>query len=236
MYEEETHVDSAYPRDTALGSLRWIMAQGEGPNVIEESHFFRFLGMYKNFLELGGKSPILPVPTNPQIHNTGRGTSIRNTVTKLWAELGEARYQLLILNIYESLNSNRATDNNQRNLFAKWALREMELVKKIGQILPRMFLVRSPNKSAGSIFKEVALPQTQPARVFYRQSLLNKSDGWISELSELFKRPATVPKPKKATPQIPAHTDDTTTAGMEESLLDAVARHNDEMREALRQL
>jgi hypothetical protein len=236
VYEEETHVDSASPRDTALGSLRWIMAQGEGPNVIEESHFFRFVGMHKKFLELAEGAPILPVPTNPHINNTGPGTSIRNKVTKLWAQLGEARYQLLVLNIYESLNSKRATENSQRNLLAKWALCEMELVKKIGQILPRMFLVRSPNKCAGLVFKEVALPRTQPGRVFCRRLLLNNSDAWISELSKLFKRQDAVLKPKKAKPNMPDHTDDTTTAGMEESLLDAVARQNDEMREALRQL
>ncbi len=112
----------------------------------------------------------------------------------------------------------------------------MELVKKIGQILPRMFLVRSPNKCAGLVFKEVALPRTQPGRVFCRRLLLNNSDAWISELSKLFKRQDAVPKPKNAKPNMPDHTDDTTTAGMEESLLDAVARQNDEMREALRQL
>ncbi len=156
VYEEETRVDGASPRDTALGSLRWIMAQGEGPNVIEESHFFRFVEMYKKFKQLGGQSPVLPVPSNPQLRRTSEGTVIRNRLSRRWAELGNSRYQLLILNIFESLNTKRTTETNKRRLFAKWAIAEMEFVKKIGQLLPRMFLARSAAKSAGAIFEEVA--------------------------------------------------------------------------------
>jgi len=236
VYEQETHVDSASPRGTALASLRWIMAQGEGPNVIEESHFYRFVEMYQKFKELGQKSPILPVPTNPQVHSSTHGPIIKNKVSKLWAELGNSRYQLLILNIYESLNSKRTTATNQRNLFAKWAIAEMELLKKIGQMLPRMFLVRSPEKTAGAVFKEVVLSRTQSGRDLCRQQLLNDSDAWISEIDKLLNPKPTVRKPKKAGLKVPLHTEDPTTAGLEGSLLDAVARQNDEMRDALRQL
>jgi ferritin-like protein len=224
VYEEETRVDGASPRDKALGSLRWIMAQGEGPNVIEESHFFRFLEMHKKFQQLGEESPVLPVPSNPQLRRTGGGTVIRNRVSRRWAELGNSRYQLLILNIFESLNAKRTTETNKRRLFTKWAISEMELLKKIGQLLPRMFLARSAVKSAGAIFEKVALPETEPKRLIHRQRLLKNSDAWIAEIAELRKRN-----------HVAEHTDDETTAGLEESLLDAVARQNDEMREVLRQ-
>jgi hypothetical protein len=236
VYEEETHVDGASPRDTALGSLRWIMAQGEGPNVIEESHFFRFVEMYRKFQELGGKSPVLPAPTNPHVRPTRDGTPIRNKVSRLWAELGNSRYQLLILDIFESLNAKRSTETNKRRLLAKWALNEMELVKKIGQMLPRMFLARNSAKSAGAIFEEVVLPGTEPERKAHRQWLLKNSDSTIAEIAQLLSRKQVAPKPKKPKAIVPEHTDDPTTAGMEDSLLDAVARQNDEMRGVLRQL
>ena len=224
VYEDETRVDSASPRDTALGSLRWIMAQGEGPSVIEESHFLRFVQMYKKFKQLGRDSPILPVPSNPQIRRNGGGTLIRNRVSRRWAELGNSRYQLLILNIFESLNAKRTRETNNRLLFAKWAISEMELLKKIGQILPRMFLARSAVRSAGAIFEEVTLPKTKTERLVHRQRLLESSNSLIAEIDELRKRK-----------HVAEHTDDETVAGLEESLLDAVARQNDEMREALRQ-
>jgi hypothetical protein len=235
VYEEETHVDGASPRDTALASLRWIMAQGEGPNAIEESHFFRFVEMYKEFQKLREKSPVLPVPTNPRIRGTGAGTRIRNKVSRLWAELGNSRYQLLILDIFESLNAKRTTETNKRSLLAKWAITEMELVKKIGQILPRMFLATSPAKGAGAIFEEVALPETEPKRALHRHWLLKNSDSWIAEIAELLRRNRHAQKAKKPKLKVPEHTDDLTTADIEETLLDAVARQNDEMREVLRQ-
>jgi Ferritin-like len=228
VYEEETRVDGASPRDTALGSLRWIMAQGEGPNVIEQSHFFRFVGMYKKFKQISGESLVLPVPSNPQLRRTTQGTVIRNRVSRRWAELGNSRYQLLILNIFESLNAKRTTETNKRRLFSKWAISEMELIKKIGQLLPRMFLAGSAAKSAGAIFEEVALPETAPKRLVHRQWLIKNSDSWIAEIAELRKRKHVGP--------VPEHTDDATTAGLEESVLDAVARQNDEMREVLRRL
>jgi len=43
-----------------------------------------------------------------------------------------------------------------------------------------------------------------------------------------------VPEAKKSKRKVPEHTDDATTEGIEESVLDAVARQNDEMREVLR--
>jgi hypothetical protein len=41
IYETNAHADGGEPRDAALAALRWIMAQGEGPNAIEKSHFYR---------------------------------------------------------------------------------------------------------------------------------------------------------------------------------------------------
>jgi len=234
VYEAETHVDGASPRDTALGSLRWIMAQGEGPNVIEESHFFRFIEMYKKLIELGDESPLLPVPTNPHVGRVRVGTQIRNKVSRLWALLGNSRYQLLILDIFESLNARRSTEINKRGRLAKWAVTEMELVKQIGQMLPRMFLARDPAKAAGAIFEEVALPESEPDRRIRRQKLVRNSDSWIAEIAELRNRKRQVPEAKKSKRKVPEHTDDATTEGIEESVLDAVARQNDEMREVLR--
>jgi hypothetical protein len=223
VFESSTHVDGASPREAVLASLRWLMAQGEGPNAIEESHFHRFLRIYEEFTDSdsSSKSKIFHVPENPRIRGArgggGRGkevgTLIKNPRSKLWGELFNARYQLMLLNILESLSTSRSKNAARRENLARWALVEMEFVKKIGQLLPFMFLDRSNGKRAGAPFQGVALPESEMGRQKLRQQIRSGSEDCIGQLTGKMRR----------------NTVDLSTPGLERSLLDAIARQNDEM-------
>jgi hypothetical protein len=232
IFENDAHVDGGSPREAALASLRWIMAQGEGPSAIEKSHFFRFLCIYKELKHLGAKSESMrmQVPTNPHVPLAKRGksghqvgTAISNRRSKLWGELVNARYQLMIMNIFCSLSASRTRTEEKRRRFAQWALAEMEFVKKIGQMLPLMSLANSKKKRAGAVFQAVLLPASESARHEFRGQLLDLSDRCVSLLQS-----------KKA--KLRKNTKDGPTAALAPGLLDSIARQNDEMRDMLRLL
>jgi hypothetical protein len=238
VFEGSTHVDDASPRETALGSLRWIMSQGEGPNAIEDSHFCRFLKIYKQFKKKDARSLIMKVPVNPRIKGTkgsrGKGqeigTLITNHSTKLWGTLFNLRYQLMLLNVIDSLSASRQTMAAKRRLLARWATEEMEFMKKIGQALPRMYLrnekkqkpsnqkLRRPG--AGAPFQAVFLPNTSAERLALRRRILDSCGQCISDLKDPEKNNST------DTNYLPA-------IAIEPSLLDSIARQDDEMRRAM---
>lgn len=227
IFESSTHVDGASPRDTALASLRWIMSQGEGPNAIEDSHFYRFLRMYREFKKGGAGSLITNVPNNPRIKGAkGSGASgievgilITNPKTKRWGALFNLRYQFMLLDILDSLSESRKTMAEKRRLIARWASVEMEFVKKIGQMLPRMFLSKRAEQRAGAPFQTVFLPGKPSERNTLRSQLLGASGECLSAL-------------KNGKWKISMYTKDLPTAAIESSLLDAIARQDDEMRHA----
>jgi hypothetical protein len=239
VFERSTHVDGASPRETALASLRWIMAQGEGPNAIEDSHFCRFLKIYREFEEdPDSASMILNVPVNPRIkgvkgsRGVGRetGTLITNRRTKLWGELFNLRYQLMLLNVVDSLAESRKAMAEKRRVFARWAAAEMEFMKKIGQALPRLDLrnrkkeelsnEKHEGPGAGAPFQAVFLPDATIQRVALRRKILLASGNCISDLRD------PLAKNSRDTNYRPA-------AAIEPSLLDTIARQDDEMRRAM---
>jgi hypothetical protein len=240
IFEDTTHVDGGSPRQTALASLLWIMSQGEGPNAIEDSHFYRFLAIYKSFEKVTKKSKslIMHVPKNPRVladqgsagPGVETGTLILNRGTERWGALFNLRYQFMLLNILESLGESRKTMLEKRRVLARWAAVEMEFMKKIGQALPRMDLrpqKKKPNGSnrknrgpvAGAPFQAVFLPATSSERKCLRRELLDRSGGYVSDL-------------RSAKPNTSTYTGDSPTAAVVPSLLDAIARQDDEMRRA----
>jgi Ferritin-like len=228
IFEGDTHVDGGSPRDAALASLRWIMAQGEGPSAIEDSHFVRFVSIYKQLARGRSESLRIRVPDNPIVRGLdprtvrrADTTPIRNPRAKLWAELVNARYQLMVLDIFCSLNASRAREAENRRRFAQWAVTEMEFVKKIGQMLPMMFRGKSKKTRAGAAFQQVRTPKDETERDEFRRRWLALSDACISGL-------------RSPHSKMPKYTDDNPTVALEPALLDSIARQNDEMREVLR--
>jgi Ferritin-like len=223
VFESNMHVDDGSLRQNALASLRWIMSQGEGPNAIEDSHFYRFLGIYKQMVELraGNRPFIMRAATNPLVrdgnHKAGSkemGTPVANPRSKQWAKLLNVRYHLMLLNILDSLNESRVSEPEKRRLYAQLAVVEMEFVKKIGQALPRMSLKKKGNyERAGAPFQTTLLPPNRAKRQSVKRQLLDDSERIIASLGG----------EKRSTTDLP-------TFAIEESLLDAVAQHDDKLR------
>src|SRR6202035_3534143 len=90
--------------------------------------------------------------------------------------------QLMLLNILESLSASRSKNGAKRENLAIWAVAEMDFVKRIGQLLPFMFLDRSDAKRAGAPFQGVALPTSGIERQRLRHQIRSESGDCIGQL------------------------------------------------------
>jgi len=89
-------------RTQALAALKDIAGQGEAPELgipnTEPSHFDRFLEIYDDFETVKGWTPTRRVPTNPStgLASSRDQTPIESPVTRLWANLFNVRYRMLL--------------------------------------------------------------------------------------------------------------------------------------------
>jgi hypothetical protein len=101
-----------------------VAAEGEGSLDSDDSHFARFLAMFRGVGTLpvpppppsGTWVPALPVPTDP---NTA---SIAEARTRRWAQLADIRYAMLLGEIEHHLRTN---DGGHRGLLMGWAIEDM---------------------------------------------------------------------------------------------------------------
>ena len=108
-------------RHEATDALQAIADQGEGsanpPLDPPGSHFDRFLGIYKALLETESMAetpwqPARPVPVNPNTmpdpdpdpHSDAERARITHPVTRLWAQLFNVRYRMLLTDLAHSLH------------------------------------------------------------------------------------------------------------------------------------
>ena len=177
VYEPRMRVDRTDPRRYALNAIHWIMAQGEGfePLKGEEnvpSHFHVFMNLFREMTakrrDLDGA--IIDVPTNPVATGIGkadgRGTGslrITNPVAKLWAQLCDLRYQMLLLDLLLALSTDRA--NALRSTLTRWAVAyEMRFVGRIAQLLPSLKARPKGSLRAGAPFETIAFPDDDAKR------------------------------------------------------------------------
>jgi hypothetical protein len=229
IYESQAHADSGSPRRAALSAIRWIMEQGEGLARMQRvpSHFDRFLHIFQQAHAMRSrafKQLVFNVPVNPiaQSRTPRKGaTPIEHPVSRTLGELLNLRYQLLLLDTMLSLDSSRRTEEGARRRYAKWALAEMEFVKKIGQMLPHFpRRRRRPHLAAGAPFQTQWMPPERDRRVALEKRLLARSVLHLSVLRHE-KWARSNPLLASVSPVILA---------LVPSLLDAIARQDDNMR------
>ncbi len=101
---------------TAVAAVNSIMEQGEGPAHAQESHFYKFLDALKQFES--GEVPVLPMPMNPFVGHlplcVTTGMALVHTYVRLWANLLNARYSALLLNIGHALLTPRDNEDRPR--------------------------------------------------------------------------------------------------------------------------
>jgi len=98
--------------DDALRAIVQIAIQGEGTEMAMDSHFLEFLAVYRQlamFTPPSGGSVHRAVPTDPHLRpdpDTPAGLIV-NQVTRLWAELCNTRYLMLLQELPLTMSINR---------------------------------------------------------------------------------------------------------------------------------
>ncbi|MFY0610998.1 MAG: hypothetical protein JXQ99_05685 [Hyphomicrobiaceae bacterium] len=163
-----TDVDPARQRDNAVAALEELAEQGEGFGIGIDSHFQRFLSLYRQFKDLEGEGASLtwPVATNPTIVRPLATTDwdtanlataaqaafqakgyISHQRSRNWAELFNMRYQLLLICLRQFLSRSDALyrdrgvqigDPTERGLLLIWSFDEMRRLKKIARKLVQL--------------------------------------------------------------------------------------------------
>jgi hypothetical protein len=135
--------------DSAVKALQAVATQGEGiqpegmatPGDIAAAHFKRFYDIYKNLPN--DFDPSLPVPSNPNTTDVPlvpppdldgqqselklRPGRITNVVTKLWANLFNVRYRMLLAELEHRLSVPDQPDaQNQRDKLVEWIFADMK--------------------------------------------------------------------------------------------------------------
>ncbi len=139
-------------RTEAIAGLKAVAGQGEAPHLRDKeneelSHFTRFLGVYQEFehvIKHEKWSPVRHVPSNPSTFPDGsaRGftTFISSPGTRLWAELLNLRYRILLNCLTHSYRLSRSPVPGQsvRGPIMHRAFGEMYNIKTISGLLMRM--------------------------------------------------------------------------------------------------
>ncbi|MDI1431392.1 ferritin-like domain-containing protein [Polyangium sorediatum] len=150
------YVDPVGDRADAFKALHRIMAQGEGLLDDDDSHFHAFLEGYRSFV--AAPPGILPVPTNPSLSTEPHADAEReqNRIThplaRLWAELFDIRYHMLLIILGLSLST--PTSDPARETYVNWSLEEMKTgIARVSQHISQL-----PRKEGGAPDGDRAAP------------------------------------------------------------------------------
>jgi hypothetical protein len=165
-------------RDDAVQALKKIDEQGEGlglPTDPTASHFSSFIRIYRQYPETDERRgrvdwiPFRPVPTNPNTLISPSSVDhledgrITDPISRLWAQLANVRYRMLLLNIAHALQLEVPVEEmdgfitTMRENLTEWAFQEMRGENFDGGLKGLSErLVRLPLKAEGSSQEQVA--------------------------------------------------------------------------------
>lgn len=191
-------------RAQALAALRAVAEQGEGfetPPNENESHFRRFLTVYRGLEALGaGISDVVrPLASNPTTGDTDGGdpgdpdtpTTITHPEAKLWAHLFNVRYRKLLTNLSHAFeladDPSDATTLTPRGALIHRTFSEMYNLRAIAGLLMRLPVsADAPDgPRAGPTFQmpyTLALPSTEADRWRLHRDLLDASGRLVAAL------------------------------------------------------
>jgi hypothetical protein len=196
-------------RQVAVQALQDIAAQGEGwadppaGRPPGPSHFNRFLGIYAAFPEPAAPGrpaawvPAQPVAVNPNTLHlpsddpAAERARITDPVTRLWANLLNVRYRMLLTNIAHALHLSGPPGDEAglalRGRLIGWAIEEMSLgIKGIAKKLMTLPLKEAADPAhAGPPFEmpyTLALPDDERDRWRLLQALVQTSAALIAEI------------------------------------------------------
>ncbi|MBI3408065.1 MAG: hypothetical protein HY040_06875 [Planctomycetes bacterium] len=184
-------------RDQALLALAQIARQGEGYLSGFDSHFARFLKAYDDFASTF-PAGVRPVPLNPntapkkQTKPEAEASRITHPKAVRWARLFDIRYQLLLLELWLGVWTERTVDGplGRTGLFEASLTEMLARIRKIGgQFLPTMDLKEEDNndRKTGAPFglPDDPLPATEKTVKARMKQLLADAEGLAVEIENL---------------------------------------------------
>jgi hypothetical protein len=118
----------------ALDLIATVSEQGEGLGDAQDSHFYEFLELLDDL----GTLPITTLPVNPVARSApapdaGTTAPIQSPYAKLWAELFDVRYNLLLLDLWHAAST--PTSSPKRRALIALAFANMGFVWQISEQL-----------------------------------------------------------------------------------------------------
>jgi hypothetical protein len=134
-------IETASDRDSALAAIQAISVQGEGSTIgkLEESHFGKFLNIYRHFPDDGDWSPSRNLARNPTTdQDAPLDRRITDPLALLWGGLFNLRYRMLLMFLAHAFRIEaplKASGRTPRGLLLSWAFGEMYNLRSITEIL-----------------------------------------------------------------------------------------------------
>jgi hypothetical protein len=134
-------IETANDRTSALKAIQAISVQGEGSTIgeFDQSHFGKFLNIYRQFPDEGEWQPAKSVATNPTTDPSAPfGSRITNSIALDWAQLFNLRYRMLLMYLTHAFRIEaplKASGRTPRGLLLSWAFGEMYNLRSITEIL-----------------------------------------------------------------------------------------------------
>jgi hypothetical protein len=169
---------------TALDLISAISKQGEGLEQEAKSHFMEFLGLVRAFdsgqliVESLPRTPVASIAPPP---DAGSSTPIQTPYGKAWSELFDVRYNLLILDLWHAMASERTAP--ARMALIELAYGNMSLIKYLSR---RLLELRAAPGSADAAppfgFIDDGLPAEETKRWQKHAALLEDQAGVIKRI------------------------------------------------------
>jgi hypothetical protein len=187
-------------RDGAVASLKAVAGQGEAPDASEDegeqSHFRRFLDIYRAYPEADGSwEPARPVPTNPSVGHQQQGSGagarpmslITHPEARAWAHLANVRYRMLLLDLTHSfyVEPVEGSSTSVRGLLVAKTFGEMYNLRAISTILMQLPQAVGSTSVAAPPFEmpyTVVLPHDEPNRWRIHRDLIYSAQRILEDL------------------------------------------------------
>jgi rubrerythrin len=166
----------ASSRTEAVAALTAVAEQGEAVTFIaadrEDSHFSRFLEVYRGFSKIASEVGVLPLAKDPRAPGIGAGAGgavIEHPQARLWAALFNLRYRMLLSYLAHAFRLSddpaQAMGPGRRGQVINRVFGEMYHLKSIAGLLVQLPLKDNPGERAGPPFQmpyTLSLPAAEP--------------------------------------------------------------------------
>lgn len=188
-------IETAVDRPSAIAGINAISIQGEGNTIgqFSDSHFGKFLEIYRQFPGEGSWRPSANVARNPTTDSdAGPDRFITNETAFFWAGLLNLRYRMLLMYLQHSFTIESPvadTGRTPRGLLVSWGFGEMYNIRSITEILMKLPLkAEGGDLLAGPPFEmpySLLLATREADRWRGHRDLLMGSQKYVDKLLEL---------------------------------------------------